>query len=296
MGDWLRAYRGDMTRNGIDTSHWNHPGGAGIDWEKVRADGYDWAAIKITEGTTFVDPYGEADCMAAMAAGLEVVPYHFARPLSSGAQAEAQFFEEHIPMAAQNCKRMLDLEDGRQLGWGPLEVWTHEFLVTKRTDFLYVNRSYLAGLKSTGETLLVSIVMADPDNKGDHHNIGAWQRGQGQVAGIVGIVDLDDVYYDAPQVAALPELPPGGDGGPSTVPVDGPPGELTAGLPNLFAGAAGGTVAALQRLLEDRGARIVVDGAFGSATTEAVQQFQSSHGLLVDGVVGPATWAKLLGD
>ena len=36
------------------------------------------------------------------------------------------------------------------------------------------------------------------------------------------------------------------------------------------------------------------DGIYGDVTTEAVMNFQRTHGLKVDGVVGPATLAKLL--
>lgn len=37
------------------------------------------------------------------------------------------------------------------------------------------------------------------------------------------------------------------------------------------------------------------DGEFGSGTTKAVKAYQKANKLTVDGVVGPATWAKLLG-
>ena len=36
-----------------------------------------------------------------------------------------------------------------------------------------------------------------------------------------------------------------------------------------------------------------IDGIFGSETDKAVREFQRTHGLKVDGKVGPATWAEL---
>jgi peptidoglycan hydrolase-like protein with peptidoglycan-binding domain len=53
-------------------------------------------------------------------------------------------------------------------------------------------------------------------------------------------------------------------------------------------GSAGPMVAELQRLLG-----LVADGAFGPLTENAVREFQDDNALKVDGVVGPATWAKL---
>ena len=50
----------------------------------------------------------------------------------------------------------------------------------------------------------------------------------------------------------------------------------------------------LQTILTAIGYPCVIDGDFGSATKRAVKQFQSDHGLTVDGVVGPSqTWPKL---
>ena len=37
------------------------------------------------------------------------------------------------------------------------------------------------------------------------------------------------------------------------------------------------------------------DGIFGKLTEEAVKEFQRSHGLVADGIVGEKTWAKIVG-
>jgi mannan endo-1,4-beta-mannosidase len=39
---------------------------------------------------------------------------------------------------------------------------------------------------------------------------------------------------------------------------------------------------------------LLVDGNFGSVTLQRVKEFQANNGLLVDGLVGPVTWGKLL--
>lgn len=55
-------------------------------------------------------------------------------------------------------------------------------------------------------------------------------------------------------------------------------------------GSRGKDVQALQRVLH-----LLEDGIFGQLTEEAVKEFQKSHGLKVDGIVGDATWAAMSG-
>lgn len=58
-----------------------------------------------------------------------------------------------------------------------------------------------------------------------------------------------------------------------------------------YVGTSGDQVKTIQRLLGFVGKQ--VDGVFGGETKLHVRRFQERHGLLVDGVVGNETWAKL---
>lgn len=60
-------------------------------------------------------------------------------------------------------------------------------------------------------------------------------------------------------------------------------------------GAHPSAVKAAQVLLGESGPWLEVDGRFGPPTAAAVRAFQAEHGLVVDGVVGPNTWAALFG-
>ncbi len=58
--------------------------------------------------------------------------------------------------------------------------------------------------------------------------------------------------------------------------------------------ARGDLVVWIQEHLLGAGKPDVVDGRFGPSTQAAVEGFQEAHGLVVDGIVGPDTWAALL--
>ena len=69
-------------------------------------------------------------------------------------------------------------------------------------------------------------------------------------------------------------------------------------LPVLQRGDKGEVVRAAQFLLNGRGASVGIygaDGDFGPATEAAVLAYQRRNGLEADGIIGPETWAKLLG-
>ena len=59
-------------------------------------------------------------------------------------------------------------------------------------------------------------------------------------------------------------------------------------------GSRGEVVKQIQKSLAGAGYGVIADGIYGEITTEAVKEFQREHGLTADGVVGPATLAKLI--
>lgn len=69
---------------------------------------------------------------------------------------------------------------------------------------------------------------------------------------------------------------------------------IGSAAPTLRIGDRGDQVVSLQSMLKGKGFAIGIDGAFGAATEAAVKQFQTSHGLEADGIVGPQTWNALV--
>lgn len=73
-----------------------------------------------------------------------------------------------------------------------------------------------------------------------------------------------------------------------------PPVSTTLTTPSLYPWDTGHGVAEMQELLCAHGYCVRVDGDFGWVTEVAVKAYQRKHGLRVDGIVGPKTWAALL--
>lgn len=73
-----------------------------------------------------------------------------------------------------------------------------------------------------------------------------------------------------------------------------PDGIAWAAGASLRNGDRGDTVREIQQRLKDWGYYYgAVDGIFGYQTEQAVRRFQKKHGLVVDGIVGPNTAAKI---
>lgn len=71
-------------------------------------------------------------------------------------------------------------------------------------------------------------------------------------------------------------------------------GGSTATWSTVSPGATGFRVTAIQHLLRSRGYSLTADGVFGDTTLARVKSFQTSKGLVADGVVGAKTWSALV--
>jgi peptidoglycan hydrolase-like protein with peptidoglycan-binding domain len=74
-----------------------------------------------------------------------------------------------------------------------------------------------------------------------------------------------------------------------------PPRNVSQPGDNVHLGDTGSGVKQIQTALVAHGYTLSADGTFGPQTAQAVKDFQTKNGLAADGVVGPATWAKLGG-
>lgn len=122
--------------SGPDVSSWQHPGGAAINWVKVKAAGNTFAIVKATEGSGYTNPYYVADIAGAGAAGLVVGSYAYVRPALpiSTATLQARRFAETVGNVATagTLPPILDLEESGGLATGDLITWAQTFLETVR--------------------------------------------------------------------------------------------------------------------------------------------------------------------
>lgn len=301
----------------IDVSSWQHPGGAGIDWAKVKAAGYDGVWVKCSQGTNYKNPFYDADVQGALNAGLVVGAYHFAEPGNNTPQAEAAWALECAGSHTLALGLALDFE---QLGTLPAHEagnWCPAFLAEVAAHHtlapLYTDQSLLESMP--GAAWGYPLWIADPD--GTYNGIWwAKQTGSGSVDGIVGSVDQDEV----PNVRAVNPQPSSGGATPTppAAPPQSPTSEPTGTVPptsgglldvnvpelseqNPGPGTVSPAVKALQVLLVDKwGADLSpsgIDGRFGPKTADAVKWVQGEgqgRSGAVDGIVGPETWSFLV--
>ena len=181
-----------------------HPHGQPINWKQVKKAGKEFAIVKATEGTTYVNPYFAGpyynDYADAAAAGLVHGAYHFARPglpVGVTARAQAQVFAQTVGAVntTGTLPPALDLEVTGGLNPGQLVTWAQDFLLemrtlTGRTPMLYTYPSFWTNdIRDPSALARYPMWMAEYGvRKGPVSDL--WQyTSSARIKGIVGRVD-----------------------------------------------------------------------------------------------------------
>lgn len=195
---------------GIDISDHQHSEGP-IRWEVVGRH-YQFAFIKATEGTSYVNRYYASDSKAAAAAGLNVGGYAFATPDDASGASEAKYFLQQSRYARHRTLLfpMLDLE------WNPyhtstscygltpsdLVAWVGSYSATiDRTlgvkPIIYTQASFwnhcVGGTSAFSDSPLWvgSDGTSSTTIPGGFSTWAIWQYGVGSASGVDGPVDVD---------------------------------------------------------------------------------------------------------
>ena len=189
---------------GIDVARYQHS--TSLDWAKVQADGVEFAFIKATEGRTYTNPYFVPDWASTTQLGIYRGAYHFARPSTGTAAAQAKYFVGVAGTAGGfgDLPPVLDLEDSGDLTVSGLRTWVSNFLqtvesLTGRTPIIYCSPSFWSSSlgDSTAFThypLWIAHYTGDaqPRLPGGWTTWTFWQNtSTGTVDGISGNVDMD---------------------------------------------------------------------------------------------------------
>jgi len=198
--------------HGVDVSSHQHPGGAPIDWKRVRASGVSFAYIKATEGpskgrSTYRNPWFKRDWDAAGAAGLQRGAYHYARPRlpisTAGYDADQFMYLTGMMQGPRDLPAVLDLEETGGLSSANLLAWANAWVaeVVRATGvrpIVYSAWWFLEHAVAQSSKLASSALwIADYSNGSQPRRVpSSWPRwsiwqytGSGTVPGIKGPVD-----------------------------------------------------------------------------------------------------------
>ncbi|HEY8371138.1 MAG TPA: GH25 family lysozyme [Pseudonocardiaceae bacterium] len=189
-----------MVEHGIDVSRWNDV----TDWHAVRDNGITFVSVKVTEGTTHVDPVSSRHVSGAREAGVTTGGYHYARPEDTAAQV-AHFADRLSELGLLNDDSlwpMLDMEaDGFDDPDGFVRDFVHRFREYTGTHGLlvYANRYWFTQVLRPDEWLDDGVLLwiarynGDPGTtEWEHPRLALHQyTNTGSVPGVNGHVDRD---------------------------------------------------------------------------------------------------------
>jgi lysozyme len=175
----------------VDVSNNNGPA---VDFAKIKAEGAVGVYLKVTEGTSFVDPDYVENRKRAKAAGLKVGGYHFGHPKNNSV-AELKFFAQHLAFEKGDLYPVLDLEVDDGSISSRVHAYAQSFLGGLKANFgkavLYSGQSFMEkyGLVVLPALKWVADYGARPELHWD-----AWQYTDGQTKYGAPIDGLDTSF------------------------------------------------------------------------------------------------------
>ncbi|MBX7100547.1 MAG: hypothetical protein K1X89_22710 [Myxococcaceae bacterium] len=214
----LRACAGPNTVQGIDVSGYQ----PNTNWAQVKAAGKQFAIIKATEGTGYVNPYFARDWAGTKANGMIRGAYHFFRP-GTNAVAQADHFVSTMgALGDGDLPGMLDLEVTDGLGPSAVAAAVRAFVDrveqrSGRRPIIYTGYYFWNGQVGNPQgygsypLVMAAYVSGCPLIPDEWSKFTMWQySSSGSVSGVSTRVDLDVFNGTLADLQALarPPAPP----------------------------------------------------------------------------------------
>lgn len=198
-----------MQRKGIDVSTWQ----GDIDWNKVKADGIEFAMLRSSFGKENPDKQTDnkfwQNYRNAKAAGVPIGAYHYSYATTvEDAKKEADFFLSIVKGCQFEYPIAFDIEDPSQMYLGKDRITDIIMAFCERVQAagyyvsLYTNLDWISNRIDMIRAKAFDIWLAQWNDKPTYSgNFGMWQyTSSGSVSGISGNVDMNIAYYDYPSI------------------------------------------------------------------------------------------------
>ena len=198
-----------MAKKGIDVSTWQ----GDIDWNKVKADGIEFAMLRSSFGKENPDKQTDnkfwQNYRNAKAAGVPIGAYHYSYATTvEDAKKEADFFLGIVKGCQFEYPVAFDIEDPSQMYLGKDRITDIIMAFCERVQAagyyvsLYTNLDWISNRIDMSRAKAFDIWLAQWNDKPTYSgSFGMWQyTSSGSVNGISGNVDMNIAYYDYPAI------------------------------------------------------------------------------------------------
>lgn len=186
---------------GIDIYSGSHVAGNEIDWHAAANSGIEFTIIKVTQGTSYINPYWKGDTANANSAGVSTMRYAFPQNYRN-ASGEWNAFAAQLGSVGGTVWLDVEQVPGSSFGWSEIAGYCNQWnAFAKAAGFLtgmYCNVSWYNSLKPLGLPFGFDFLwLADPSSSKPSKPCDLWQYGQGPVPGFDTTIDLNQVVNEA---------------------------------------------------------------------------------------------------